>query len=198
MPDCTAPRHVRCPALPPGDLWLFAYGSLIWNPEFAFVRATPAILHGYHRAFCIYSTRYRGTPENPGLVLGLDRGGSCHGVAFLIAESAVGTVLETLWDREMSELVYHPRVVTVEAEGKRVDALTFVADREHRNYAGRLDVQDIARTIAECTGARGPNADYLFNTLRHLHALGIRERQLDTLSRAVQALQNPRTRFTNW
>jgi cation transport protein ChaC len=188
---------VRCPALPPGDLWLFAYGSLIWNPEFAFLRAAPAVLHGYHRAFCIYSTLYRGTPESPGLVLGLDRGGSCHGVAFLISEAEVGTVLEALWAREMSELVYHPRIVAVEVEGRRVDALTFVADREHRNYAGRLDVQAIASTIAECSGARGPNADYLFNTLRHLHALGIRERQLDLLSRAVQALQRPREPLTS-
>jgi cation transport protein ChaC len=95
----------------------------------------------------------------------------------------------------MNELVYHARVIAGEAEGNRINALTFVADREHQNYAGRLDVQEIARTIAECTGARGPNADYLFNTLRHLHALGIRERQLDTLSKAVQMLQTPRTRL---
>jgi cation transport protein ChaC len=164
----------------------------MWNPEFAFVRAARAVLYGYHRAFCVYSTRYRGTPESPGLVLGLDRGGCCHGVAFLVEENTVAAVLETLWAREMSQLVYHPRVVGVEAEGSRINALTFVADREHENYAGRLEVQEIARTIAEGTGARGPNADYLFNTLRHLHALGIRERQLDTLSRAVQALQRPR------
>jgi glutathione-specific gamma-glutamylcyclotransferase len=195
MPDSTPLRYVRCPPLPPGDLWLFAYGSLMWNPEFAFVRAVPAVLHGYHRSFCVYSTRYRGTPESPGLVLGLDRGGSCRGVAFLVEETAVAGVLDTLWAREMNELVYHARVIAVEAEGNRINALTFVADREHQNYAGRLDVQEIARTIAECTGARGPNADYLFNTLRHLHALGIRERRLDTLSKAVQVLQTPRTRL---
>jgi cation transport protein ChaC len=195
MPDSTQLQHVRCPALPPGDLWLFAYGSLMWNPEFAFVRSSRAMLHGYHRAFCVYSTQYRGTPENPGLVLGLDRGGSCHGVAFLVAESEVATVLETLWAREMSQLVYHPRIVTIEVDHNRIDALTFVADREHPNYAGRLEVQTIAQTIAECSGARGPNADYLFNTLRHLHALGIRERRLDALSRAVQVLQTPRQRL---
>jgi cation transport protein ChaC len=193
MPDSAPLPYVRCPPLPPGDLWLFAYGSLMWNPEFAFERAARGVLYGYHRAFCVYSTRYRGTPESPGLVLGLDRGGCCHGVAFLVAENAVAAVLETLWAREMSELVYHPRVVAVETEGSRISALTFVADRGHQNYAGRLDVQEIARTIAERSGARGANADYLFNTLRHLHALGIRERQLDALSRAVQALQKPRT-----
>jgi cation transport protein ChaC len=195
MPDSSPLPHARCPTLPPGDLWLFAYGSLMWNPEFTFVRSARALLRGYHRAFCLYSTQYRGTPENPGLVLGLDRGGSCHGVAFLIAESAISTVLETLWVREMSQLVYHPRIVKVDAEESRIEALTFVADRAHPNYAGRLEVPTIAQTIAECTGARGPNADYLFNTLRHLHALGIRERHLDALSRAVQVLQTPRERL---
>jgi cation transport protein ChaC len=164
----------------------------MWNPEFAFVRAARAVLYGYHRAFCLYSTRYRGTPESPGLVLGLDRGGCCHGVAFLVAESEVASVLEALWAREMGDLVYHPRVVTVGVDASRLKALTFVADRAHQHYAGRLDVREIARTIAERSGVRGPNADYLFNTLRHLHALGIREKQLDTLARAVQTLQRPR------
>jgi cation transport protein ChaC len=192
MSDVAVAPRVRAPALPPGDLWLFAYGSLMWNPEFEFVRSAPALLYGYHRAFCIHSTSYRGTPDRPGLVLGLDRGGCCRGVAFLVAERAVADVLEILWAREMTDLVYHPRVVPLAVETQRVNALAFVADRAHQGYAGRLGLDAMARTIAEGSGARGPNADYLFNTLRHLAALGIRERRLDALSRAVQALQTPR------
>ena len=187
-----ARKHARCPALPAGDLWVFGYGSLMWNPGFGFLRSASARLHGYHRAFCVYSTRYRGTPERPGLVLGLDRGGCCRGIAFLVAEGEVAGVLENLWAREMSRLVYRPRLVPVDIGAEKVNALTFVADREHEGYAGRLELSCMAQTIAAGSGARGPNADYLFNTLRHLDALGITEPRLKAISLAVQALQEPR------
>ena len=164
----------------------------MWDPGFEYVRCVPAMLRGYHRAFCVYSERYRGTPERPGLVLGLDRGGCCRGIAFLVAETQVDSVLEALWAREMSRLVYAPRVVPIDTGAARVGALTFVANREHESYAGRLELETIARTITDCSGARGPNADYLFNTLRHLDALGIRERRLDEIRAAVQTLQRPR------
>ena len=118
-------KHAGCPALPSGDLWVFGYGSLMWDPGFGFVRSASARLHGYHRAFCVYSTRYRGTPERPGLVLGLDRGGCCRGIAFLIAEAEVGRVLENLWAREMPRLVYRPRLVPVDVGAEKVNALTF-------------------------------------------------------------------------
>jgi cation transport protein ChaC len=199
--DSTAPEtyrefeHACCPRIPTGDLWVFGYGSLMWNPGFDHERSQPALMRGYHRAFCVTSTRYRGTPEQPGLVLGLDRGGSCRGIAFLVAEARVDRVLRELWEREMPRRVYSPRVVGIELrDGEKAKALTFVADRAHEAYTGRLDIDDAARTIADCSGARGPNADYLFNTLRHLDALGIRERGLDALAQAVQTLQMPRVR----
>ncbi|HEX2826701.1 MAG TPA: gamma-glutamylcyclotransferase [Burkholderiales bacterium] len=186
-------EHECCPKLPSGDLWVFGYGSLMWDPGFDYVRSQPALLRGYHRAFCVTSTRYRGTPERPGLVLGLDRGGSCRGIAFLVPDANVEPVLHALWEREMPGRVYSPRVVSIDLGGARASALTFVADRGQDGYMGRLEVDEMARTIADCSGARGPNADYLFNTLRHLDAAGIRERRLYALARAVQALQKPRT-----
>jgi glutathione-specific gamma-glutamylcyclotransferase len=187
--------HECCPKLPSGDLWVFGYGSLMWDPGFEYIRSQPALLRGYHRAFCVSSTRYRGTPERPGLVLGLDRGGSCRGIAFLVSNEKVDGVLHALWEREMNGRVYTPRVIRIDlAEGEKTCALTFVADRACDGYTGRLEVDEMARTIADCSGARGPNADYLFNTLRHLDALGIRERRMDELRRAVQALQKPRGR----
>jgi cation transport protein ChaC len=142
----------------------------------------------------MYSTRYRGTPEQPGLVLGLDRGGCCRGIAFLIRAADVEAALGTLWAREMPRLIYEPRCVNVEMGDQHVKALTFVADRAHESYAGRLALENVAQIIAGCCGERGPNADYLFNTLRHLDSLGIEERHLNDIRLAVQTLQHPRSR----
>ena len=101
----------------PGDLWIFGYGSLMWNPGFAYLQRAPALLYGYHRAFCIYSNRWRGTPERPGLVLGLDRGGSCHGVAFLVRKARVEATIRTLWAREMRRRVYKVRLLRTRLPG---------------------------------------------------------------------------------
>jgi cation transport protein ChaC len=186
--------HARCPELPPGDLWVFGYGSLMWNPGFEYVHAAPALLRGYHRAFCVYSLNYRGTPEHPGLVLGLNRGGACRGIAFRVAEEKVSGVLAELWAREMPRLVYRPKLVPIESQDARVHALTFIADPSHENYAGRLELDHVAETIASCCGARGPNIEYLANTIRHLDALGINEPRLRQLWRTVERRRRPRTR----
>ncbi|WP_328702976.1 gamma-glutamylcyclotransferase [Arenibaculum pallidiluteum] len=173
-------------ALPPGrDLWVFAYGSLMWDPGFVHAETRPALLRGYHREFCVSSHRYRGTLERPGLVLGLDRGGSCRGLAFRVEAATVPDALAYLWDREMSSGVYRPRMVPISTAGGRLLACAFLADPRHRQYCGALSLDDVAGRIRECCGERGPNIDYLANTVVHLHALGIRDARLEALHAAA-------------
>lgn len=166
-----------------GHLWVFAYGSLIWRPGFAHAGMHRALLRGWHRSFCLWSHRYRGTPERPGLVLGLDRGGACHGVAFKVPGAAAEAVLRYLDDRELpdgAEVVYHRRVVPVRLldQAAAVPAVTYVVNRASRNYVPRLPVERAAATIAAGVGQMGPNRDYLLNTLDHLAGLGVRDRRL--------------------
>lgn len=156
-----------------GDLWVFGYGSLMWDPGFAFAEAARAVLHGYHRAFCMYSERHRGTRERPGLVLALDRGGCCHGVAYRVRRSIAAEVLAYLWHREMPRYAYLPRSLKVRCGGVMAPCVTFVADRSKPNYAGRLTAAQAARIISVAAGERGTNRNYLASTVRHLDELGI-------------------------
>ena len=177
-------------ALVPGaPLWVFAYGSLMWNPDFDYDRSVSALLRGYHRRFCVYSHRYRGTPERPGLVLGLDRGGACRGIVFRIPPSAVSRALEELWEREMRGGVYTAKSVPVETAEGRVLALAFVARHDHVNYAGRLTEHQTAELILQGVGGRGPCCDYLANTVDHLTKLGIQNSPLHGLDRLVAELR---------
>lgn len=174
--------------LPRGDLWIFGYGSLMWDPGFAHLESLPALIYGYHRELCIYSSRWRGTPQRPGLVLGLDRGGACRGVAFRIAAAHVARSLESLWDREMRRGVYHPRLLRARLRGRTARVLAFVANPLHPGYAGTLPTERTAELIANCHGDRGPNVEYLVRTLKHLADLGVRDHHLLGVMAAVRAL----------
>ncbi|HYG85709.1 MAG TPA: gamma-glutamylcyclotransferase [Azospirillum sp.] len=169
------------------ELWVFAYGSLMWNPGFPSIEHGMAVLHGYHRRFCIASHRYRGTPEKPGLVLGLDRGGSCRGMAFRVAAEHIPETLDYLWEREMVNRTYRPRLLPVRlADGRAVvDACTFVVDREHSQYCPCLDDAEMVERIACCAGERGSNLEYLTNTVEHLEQLGIHDARLSALMAEV-------------
>ena len=175
--------------LPRGDLWIFGYGSLMWDPGFPHVDSSSALIYGYHRELCIYSSRWRGSPARPGLVLGLDRGGACRGMAFRIAATHVASSLEALWEREMRRGVYHPRLLRARLPGRTARVLAFVANARHPGYAGTLPTRRTAELIANCHGDRGPNVEYLARTLKHLAALGVRDHHLLRVMAAVRALQ---------
>lgn len=174
--------------VPRGDLWVFGYASLMWSPDFPHSERRSCMLHGYHRALCIYSHRHRGTPDVPGLVMGLCRGGSCWGVAFRIPARKVRSALTTLWQREMVNRVYQPRIVPVRFDGKTVIAVAFVANSSHSQFAGRLSVSQTARLVAQGCGQRGQNIDYLSQTVAHMDELGIREGQLHQVLGVVRKL----------
>lgn len=161
--------------------WIFAYGSLIWDPGFEYSERHRVTIHGYHRAFCIRSVQYRGTVEAPGIVLGLDRGGSCQGVVFRLLTHQAEAVVEQIYRREMTNRAYDPRLVGARlADGRAVQALTFIARRQAPSYV-RVDEAEVLRRLRECHGARGPNCDYAINTLQALKDWGISDSRLGKL-----------------
>jgi len=169
-----------------GDFWVFGYGSLMWRPGFAHTETRRARLHGFRRALCVSSFIYRGTPERRGLVLGLDRGGSCVGLAFRVPLELREEVLAYLRDRELVTSVYLERLLPVRLEsGETVDAVTYVVDRTHEQYAGSLDEASAAAIVSGAVGQAGPNEEYVLNTLSHLRALGIRDHWLEEVGRLV-------------
>lgn len=162
--------------------WVFGYGSLIWNPEVGYEQAELARVHGYHRAFCISSTHYRGTVESPGVVLGLDRGGSCIGVAFRLHHATRRDAIERLYAREMLGDVYTPTLATVTLrDSRRVRALTFVANRASSLYQS-LPEAEILRRLRACVGQRGANHEYALNTWHALQDRGVHDARLARLA----------------
>jgi glutathione-specific gamma-glutamylcyclotransferase len=168
-----------------GDLWVFGYGSLMWRPGFDYIEQVPARLIGEHRALCVYSFDHRGTPEKPGLVLGLDRGGACRGIAFRVAATNRGDVVEYLRGREQTTNVYREvmRSVWLENEARqRVSALAYVVDRGHVQYAGRLSLNEQLRYVQQGHGRSGNNRDYVLSTVKSIEAQGFRDPQLHQLA----------------
>jgi cation transport protein ChaC len=165
------------------DFWVFGYGSLIWRPGFAHVDTRRAHLHGYRRSLCIRSWVHRGTRERPGLVLGLDRGGSCAGLAFRVPDGLRDEVVAYLRERELVTNVYRERWLSVRlAGGERVEALGYVVDRSHPQYAGGLAVDEAIGAVRGAVGRSGPNEEYVLSTVEHLRALGIRDRWLEAVA----------------
>lgn len=171
------------------DIWVFGYGSLIWNPAFHYVASTPALLRGWHRRFCLKMLMGRGTAETPGLMLALDHGGACKGVAFRVAAASVREELGILWQREMFGGAYHARWVRVELPcGARIRAVTFVINRTHPRYLRELGLAETAALIATGKGDLGSCREYLENTVAHLAELGLTDAGL---ARLVAALPKP-------
>jgi cation transport protein ChaC len=169
----------------PAELWVFGYGSLMWRPGFDFSEKAPAALIGAHRSLCIYSFHHRGTQQNPGLVLGLDEGGACRGVAFRVAAERSDATLAYLREREQITDVYvevKRPVSLLDGSGRELEALCYIVDRGHPQYAGRLTTEIQAQLVRSAIGLSGSNLDYLLNTVRHLEEAGIHDVELMALA----------------
>lgn len=170
------------------ERWVFGYGSLMWRPGFPFAERRGATLHGRRRAFCIYSVHHRGTYERPGLVLGLAPGGTCRGVAYRVAEADWDAVYAYLLEREQPTETYiearrHVRL----DDGRRLEALCFLSDVAHQQWAGALGLERQAELIAGATGLSGRNVDYLRDLVQHLREMGVRDASMERLLGLVEA-----------
>jgi cation transport protein ChaC len=198
--------------------WVFGYGSLMWNPGFRFSERRRAVIHGYHRSLCMLSHMYRGTPDRPGLVLGLDIGGACHGIAFKVADADWAEVVDYLRAREQVTNMYHeltkpvrlverspPKLVdfgdqgtrrekaepleTRQEDSRKVPALFYAVNRAHRQYAGRLSLEDQLHHVRQGHGQSGSCVDYVQNTVQHLREAGIRDHPLEKIVHALRKLE---------
>ena len=184
-----AKMHEMIDGAPGETVWLFGYGSLIWNPAFEYDEVRTGLLHGYHRSYCFWSTVGRGTPERPGMMLGLDRGGSCRGLVFGVRRHRASQELVSVFMRELTGSAYHARSLAVSTDAGRIKAIAFVVDPECRQYAGRIAPELVARHLAQAAGHLGSCSDYLLNTQKHLEAWGIHDRYLEWLCRRVEEIQ---------
>jgi glutathione-specific gamma-glutamylcyclotransferase len=169
----------------PAGVWIFAYGSLMWRPGFAYAEAAPARLHGYHRSLCVYSWVHRGTREVPGVVLGLDRGGSCRGWAFRVSPAQEAAILEYLDGRELVTDVYRRKRLPVTVAERRVVTWSYVVRRDHPQYAGQLASDQLLDLVRRGVGRSGHCRDYLLSTVGHLEAMGVVDGPLHMLAKAL-------------
>ncbi|HYC65459.1 MAG TPA: gamma-glutamylcyclotransferase [Reyranellaceae bacterium] len=175
---------------PGEEAWVFAYGSLMWNPAIEFAERSIAKIDGWRRSFCFWTPLGRGTPELPGLMLALESGGDCEGIAYRLAPHQVRSELAILWNREMLSGVYQARwVPTKLRDGRTVNAVTFVVDDGHCQYCGDLPIEKAAHHIAFAEGRRGACRDYLANTAAHARALGIHDDYIEDLVTRVGSLR---------
>ena len=177
-----------------GDLWIFAYGSLMWRPGFDHLERVPARIIGAHRSLCVLSHVHRGTPERPGLVLGLDRGGTCRGIAYRVTQSQRDATIRYLREREQINNVYREVMRSIwllgEAE-RRVEALCYVVDRGHPQYAGRMSLEQQLHYVRQGHGRSGANRDYVISTVAELEALGFRDAELHLLAERLKGVHEP-------
>ena len=171
---------------PGQDVWIFAYGSLIWRPDFAYAERRLATLHGHHRALCLWSRVNRGTPECPGLVFGLDRGGSCRGVVYRLPGETVPGTFPALWEREMSTGAYLPRWLPCETDQGRVRALVFFMNRSNPGYVGTLPEDEVLAIVRRASGRYGRCTDYVTATAAALRAAGIHDARLERIARRLE------------
>jgi cation transport protein ChaC len=184
--EIVASREATLAAMPAGaDYWVFGYGSLIWNPAFHFEEQRIARLHGYHRKFCLWTHLGRGSPERPGMVLGLENGGSCVGVALRVHPDKVDEEFDIVWRREMVSGAYRPRWVKLRTDEGPIHAVAFVINPAHPRYAGDACEADIVQALATAAGPMGACVDYLNNTVDHLLDMGIVDRPLTDLRAKV-------------
>lgn len=174
------------------DVWVFGYGSLVWRPEFDFLEQRTARLHGYHRALCLWSRINRGTPEKPGLVFGLDRGGSCRGMAFKIAAHTVPTTLQALWRREMPSGAYIPKWLACYTDQGIVKALTFTMNRNNSAYVRDLPAERLISIVKNAHGSYGPCVEYVLETADALKLVGVHDAKLDAIVRQLRHIPQAR------
>jgi cation transport protein ChaC len=171
------------------EYWVFGYGSLMWRPDFPFAERHHAMIRGYHRRLCVYSHVHRGTPEEPGLVFGLDHGGACHGIAYRVAAGDWPETLERLREREQVTSVYieATRAVTLTDSGRKVAAMVYLVDRRHRQYAGRHTMEELAVLVRQGRGISGRCVDYVADTLAHLRDMEVHDHRLEALAQVLAA-----------
>ncbi|MBX2869643.1 MAG: gamma-glutamylcyclotransferase [Acidiferrobacterales bacterium] len=187
--DDLIPGTVDSIPVPEGEFWVFTYGSLMWNPGFKFVDSSPGIVHGYHRKLCLWSVRYRGTVDQPGLVLGLARGGSCRGFSYRIDRKNEREVLNYLCDRELITGAYAAQICQVTLEsGRKVNATTFVSKPDHPHFARGLADDETIKVVNSAKGFRGCNREYVINTVDHLTEMNIRNTELHKIARQLDPL----------